>query len=320
MPTPPRWFPRKSRLVLIVVCVVVILTLYSGRRSQYAQLLQMEYTSMRHILLKEPLYNEVEWDLYTNDEDATRVPCDEIIGDNTMVALILGQSNAANSIDVPYTPTHDVFMYHDHACYKAKDPLLGASASGGSIWSRLGDKLVERKIFDKVLLISVAHGGSSILDWGRRGTISLRLGQILQDLKGDGILVTHVLFNQGETDCRGRIGTPMYAMLLRSIIEQTREGLGVAAPFFISPASRYHVINCQDLLDPNCYRECPSIIEGQLGLVASGDRIFAGPNTDELVPIAQRPDGSHFSSTAAEVLAEDWAARIAEQRDGYGLN
>jgi hypothetical protein len=310
-----RWFPKRTRLILLAGCLALGLALGLAWKTSYVRLVRLEVNHARHVLFHHRIYDEEDWEVFKDPSQATPVPCGEILGDRTMVALVLGQSNAANSVNERYTPAHDVFMYDDHVCYKARDPLLGASAPGGSLWSRLGDLLIERGVFDKVLFISIARRGSSIFNWGRRGSFSPLLRRTLANLKEDGIRVTHVLFHQGEADCFREVGQGVYGLLLESLITQTRQGLGRDVPFFVCQASRSKKNHCDDLLDPGCYKECPGILAAQAGVVDPARGILAGPNTDDLVPIAERPDGSHFSAPAADLLARDWAGRIARGQE-----
>ena len=73
--------------------------------------------------------------------DRAEIPCGEFRDADTLVLLILGQSNAANYGDVKFTPPSSVgnFNIYDGKCYRAEDPLLGASFDGGSFGSRLAD-------------------------------------------------------------------------------------------------------------------------------------------------------------------------------------
>jgi hypothetical protein len=55
------------------------------------------------------------------------------------IFLILGQSNAANHGNTPYTARREVYSldFLRMHCFHASEPLPGASGTGGSIWSRL---------------------------------------------------------------------------------------------------------------------------------------------------------------------------------------
>src|SRR5262249_38941890 len=106
----------------------------------------------------------------------TLVECaDTQIGsDSTMILLILGQSQAAKSPpsvqnieDTRFFPTRKVinFNVYDGHCYVAHDPLLGATGMGGSIWSRLGDSLIDSGLAERVVLAPIAIGAATVADW-----------------------------------------------------------------------------------------------------------------------------------------------------------
>ena len=88
------------------------------------------------------------------------VSCKIFTQSRTAVIVIAGQSTADNSGDTPYSPSRSVhnFNLFDGMCYRAKDPLLGATGNGGSVWPRLGDMLVAGNVFDQVLFVPLAVG------------------------------------------------------------------------------------------------------------------------------------------------------------------
>src|ERR1700730_1970636 len=71
--------------------------------------------------------------------------------------LIFGQSNGANSGDTPYVPRNRVFNLNvfDGQCYVARDPLLGATETGGNFATHMADMLIERGYFDIVVLMPI---------------------------------------------------------------------------------------------------------------------------------------------------------------------
>src|SRR5947209_476712 len=84
----------------------------------------------------------------------------------TTVILTFGQSNAANSGEERYAargPVH-VFNVFDMRFYRAVDPLPGASHDGGSVWGRVGDKLIDAGIARSVLVVPIAFGATYIKD------------------------------------------------------------------------------------------------------------------------------------------------------------
>lgn len=306
-------FRRKLLHAALLACAIGALSLavLFGKRAYQAYELKDIYA--RYYLHMPRLLTDADWGVFNDTAKAARVPCAEVLGDRTMVALALGQSNAANSVNVRYTPRHDVYVYYDNACYKADDPLLGSSGVGGSVWTRLGDKLIEGGLYAKVLFVPIARGGSSILNWGKYGDLRVLLRKTAQQLTKDGIRLTHVLFHQGEADCCGNLGRDNYRAILASVIEQVRSEYGATAPFFISQASLCYRPDCPDVHDPGCYTRCPDILRAQADLVSPRQRIYAGPDTDRIVPIDQRPDGSHFSAQGANAFANAWLEILANQ-------
>jgi hypothetical protein len=68
-----------------------------------------------------------------------------VLRGRVMVALAMGQSNAANSGESPIRAGRGVYNFHEGKLYIARDPLLGGSnnGGGGSVWTRLGPKLLK---------------------------------------------------------------------------------------------------------------------------------------------------------------------------------
>src|SRR6185295_9871056 len=69
-------------------------------------------------------------------------PLAAVRGKRTMVALVFGQSNAANAGETAGSAHQGVFELYGGRLYRARDPLLGAEGDGGSVWLRLGEKAV----------------------------------------------------------------------------------------------------------------------------------------------------------------------------------
>lgn len=129
------------------------------------------------------------------------VECQDFLTAPSTVILVLGQSNAANRGQGRYTSHGPVFNFNifDAKCYRAMDPMLGATGNDGSPWGRLGDKLVSEDIFEKVLFIPIAVGGTSVTDCAPGGPVHQRLICTLQRLSSAGLVPTHILWHQGES-------------------------------------------------------------------------------------------------------------------------
>ena len=81
---------------------------------------------------------------YTKTQDREAVPFEKMKG--SMVLFTFGQSNSANfgQRDYRYTCKKEVYNYFNDTIYKAKDPLLGADGGWASVWTLVGDKLIEK--------------------------------------------------------------------------------------------------------------------------------------------------------------------------------
>lgn len=92
-----------------------------------------------------------------------------------------------------------VLVYNEGRLYKAKDPLPGATGSGGSVWSVLGDMLVDSGLFTKVIIVPVAIGNTAI-DCRARGECYQKLLKTLRGLDSAHIKLTHIFWRQGEIE------------------------------------------------------------------------------------------------------------------------
>src|SRR5262245_32042078 len=155
------------------------------------------------------------------------------------VYLIVGQSNAANTSDPPFYPRPNVFNFFDGTCYIAHDPLLGSTGQKGSAWSRLGDKLVGRNVFDAVLLAPLAYGGSSIQDWAPGGTFNSALVRIIQEIRQAGFELSALIWHQGESNA-GIKQPGFYTNKFEQMAREIR-GLGVTAPIYVARASTWSI-------------------------------------------------------------------------------
>lgn len=81
---------------------------------------------------------------YLDTSNKVKVDCASIYDEQkSLVIMTYGQSMAANAVPTRYTPRNNVYNFFNGGCYIASDPLLGTSAEWGSIWSRLGDKILD---------------------------------------------------------------------------------------------------------------------------------------------------------------------------------
>ena len=206
------------------------------------------------------------------------------------VILIFGQSLAGNWVSTPYAPRHDVanFNLHDGQCYRARDPLLGPTGGRGTIWTRLADRLIEGKQYRNVLLVPVAAGGSSVADWTT--TYRHRIDLAVQLLAQAGVSLTFALWQQGESD--RATTTEAYEAAFRQVLA------AVPAPVFIAVSTL-----CNDHGPNEAVRRAQRNI-------ATWSGALAGPDTDQIDTVAERPDGCHLSDLGARRAADLWATAI----------
>jgi hypothetical protein len=225
----------------------------------------------------------------------------------TTVILTFGQSNAANSSEERYAPRGAVHVFHafDMKFYRAIDPLPGASDNGGSVWGRLGDRLIEAGFAQSVLFVPIAFGATYIDDWAPGGQCYHRLMFALHRLKRAGIAVDMLCWHQGEANANH---TPMtadeYRDRFRAMLRGVREA-GIKAPVYVALATL-----CED--GPHPFENSAQIRLGQKKLVST-DSILPGPDTDQ-IGIAHRRDGCHFSASGQELAARGWFRAVTASR------
>ena len=212
----------------------------------------------------------------------------------TMVALVFGQSNAANFGESRHTSVTNVFVFHDGRLIQpAADPLPGSNGEGGSVWTRLGDRLIAQKLYDRVVFVPSAIGGTEIARWAPGGDLHPLLLKNIDDATRSGLKFTHLLWHQGESDAVLGTSGADYKALFMAMLASIRAH-GVDAPVFVSVATR-------------CGQYPPDwrIERAQLELVNPELGIFPGPNTDWLGPW-YRHDGCHLSNRGLELHADMW--------------
>lgn len=212
----------------------------------------------------------------------------------TMVALVFGQSNAANYGETRHTADRRVSVFFDGRLLPAADPLPGADGNGGSVWSRLGDDLLAEGLYDRVIFVPAAVGGTEIAEWTPEVEKHFTLVEkAIEGAHGAGLKFTHLLWHQGESDAYLKVDPTSYRLRFMSMLKRIRE-LGVDAPIYVSVATR-----CGP------YGENADIRWVQRDMVNHELRIWQGPDTDVLGP-EFRHDGCHFSTRGLHETARMW--------------
>lgn len=211
-----------------------------------------------------------------------------------MVALVFGQSNAANFGESRRTAGPRVLVLVNGKFVRAADPLPGANGVGGSVWTRLGDKLIASGRFDRVIFIAAAVGGTEIAEWTPEVKKHFKLVEAqIRAAHARGLTITHLLWHQGESDAALLISPSDYRLRFLAMLRGVRE-LGVTAPVFVAQATR-----CGG------YPENKDIRWVQRDIVNHDLGIWQGPDTDSLGP-EYRHDGCHFSTRGLDAHARLW--------------
>ncbi len=241
--------------------------------------------------------------VYDDMSNKEKIECGN--SNRAAVVLALGQSNAANSGEGLYKVKNKVFNIFQGYCYIADDPLLGATGSGGSVWGRVADKLINEKLYNKVFIKSIAVGGSPMVSWtqhghGRvHGNYFKKIVNAIRELHSLGFKITHILWHQGEQDMSFGTTTENYKTMFLDMLSGIRHE-GVSAPIYVARASL-----CQG-------RFSSKVIKAQNELIAENNNIRMGPDTDLIKSPNQRIDqGCHFSESGLNEHAEQWLQLIS---------
>ncbi|MCJ7728241.1 MAG: hypothetical protein MUO96_06345 [Actinobacteria bacterium] len=226
------------------------------------------------------------------------VSFDEVNQGHLMVILTFGQSQAANNGESKYSSKENVYNYYDGKFYTAVDPLLGATGKRGSVWTRLGDKIIEQGLCDHILFVPVAFGASGIESWSPDGKLYHRITDAIDGLRKYNLEVTHMFWSQGSYDSWQH--TPEAAEKYKAEFMEIVDGIrkyGVNAPIYVS-------------VETYSYGNYDSFIQqAQRDLVNIDAKIYPGPNNDE---IKERWDGVHFSNKGLDKLANLWIEILKE--------
>ncbi len=214
----------------------------------------------------------------------------------TAVLLIAGQSNAANSGAERFSTRHPdrVVNFSRGRCYAAASPLLGATGTGGEVWTLAADRLIESGTFDAVVLAPVAVGASAVEEWAKGGALNMTMTPLVNELTAR-YRVTHVLWHQGETDFGFRTDGAVYCDRVLSFVGTLRAH-GIDAPVYVSQATR---------CGPG-WMEANPIRAAQQALASGAPGFRAGVDTDALLDAKDRnpTDGCHFARSGQMKTAE----------------
>ena len=227
-----------------------------------------------------------------------------IPNDRLAVIFICGQSQICNEGDPNgfFEPGEGVYNFNifDGKAYKSRGVLLGTSCGRGNFTVLLGDLLVRRGIYDRVLLVPVGHGGTFMSEWQPGAEMYPRIVLAMRQLHDAGITVTHALWQQGEAEAGGREAADATAW--RRMFDVLRLALRynkMTAPIYVAQSTLCHGPANE------------KIRAAQRGVVNPALGIYPGPDTDA-IGIEERCDGCHFSLKGMTKAAELWFAALTQ--------
>ncbi len=207
----------------------------------------------------------------------------------TMVAVVFGQSNAANHGNKSFeSVSPNIYNWFEGKCYRGEDPLLGGGGLTGGQWVAMSNLLIQRH--DAIVLIPMAINGTPVKRW--LGDLHEPFVGLLENTKRQ-FTVTDFLWHQGEADGHS-LSTSEYRSAMKEVISTTRQ-------YF--PRSRFYV-SVASICAPNAAD--PQIQAAQRALVNPSKRIYQGANTD-LLGAAYRWDGCHLNGKGQEAAAVQWS-------------
>ena len=84
------------------------------------------------------------------------------ITNHTGIYLTYGQSNSVNHGQIGYDVMGKVYQSFQGKTYRYKDPSLGGTGQGGSVWGMVGDKLIANGFYDQVVFANCGWGDAKI--------------------------------------------------------------------------------------------------------------------------------------------------------------
>ena len=215
--------------------------------------------------------------------------------DRVLIFLTYGQSNAANASNFKYKTKYDVYEFWNDRIYKYKEPSLGASGGGGSVWGLVGDKLIEANAADKVIFMNAAVGGASMEDLAyEESGISTEFINRYKKIEDVLIGIDAILFHQGESNINDSSGYEKAFMYLKSKLQDISS----------TPIILANVSYCEGVFDD----ELKKI---QDNLISTNKDVLRGPDTDKLLSDF-RYDDCHFNKHGLDKLSDYWVNSIID--------
>lgn len=240
---------------------------------------------------------------FTNTSGYTEVSCDKVEGETTAVVVTFGQSTANNFVigEPAYTPTelknHQYSLLHDK-CYRTRGTGLTASSALQWYQARLGDHLIVRGAYQRVILAPLGYSVNTrlLVDGTNPPYAFNRLSVLMRRLIARGIPPTHIVFAIGDGDCAAGIGATEFTANINRVLAALRSFSGTWK----------YIINRQ-AFHSGCASETYTPIQAvQAAAVATfGANVVLGANADSWTGATYRDAGDlvHWNQNGAATIA-----------------
>jgi hypothetical protein len=310
----------------LILASVSIVALHLGNKINLGNGILAHMIEAGVVRPKEHFLWTIQPDVYAGQQDTSErisLSC-PVQNARTAVFLSLGQSNATNIGSSRHKGRSGVvnFNFFDGQCYEARDPLLGTTGDGGTIWTVLANRLISNGIFDNIILVPIAIGGASINRWSDPRDLGSRIAFVGEALKNAGLKVTQVFFLQGEADHHpegawARLRPSEFVRLSLESNRYSMRGEAYENHFFkvrnlLLEAGIYASISVAVKTrcgDTGLNIEGP-VSRAQRNIIQNSDYVKMGPDINLLKNDVYSSDLCHLSDSGMEMIAEIWARTL----------
>ncbi|MBF0676254.1 sialate O-acetylesterase [Pseudomonas sp.] len=217
------------------------------------------------------------------------------------IFLTYGQSNSVNAGQIGYVPGPQVLNFYQGRLYRYEDPALGGQGRQGSVWGRLGDRLVSDNIYPGAIFALAGAHGKTVRQLSEGPDYQYFLEQY-RGLRETFGRVDAILFHQGEANHRHKQAGHYERQFL--VFYRKLRADGVTAPIYLSQASL-----CNNARDEH-------LLAQQDKLIADLPGVLRGPNSDALAhPRYRLPDRCHFSAEGLDALSQLWFESLSNAQE-----
>ncbi len=231
-----------------------------------------------------------------------KIPHPVNISDKTMVLLVVGNSNAANYCQSSEVSAGNVYNIYQADYYYARDPLLGADGSMGSIWTPLSDQVLKEELYESVAIANVSRGSSTIVDWTEQGKYRAILDKQLRALDKLKIAAKYCVIWFGENENLLGLSPELVRTAYIELINKLKSHMPQSKIFIVT--SSYHR-GKQYIVGVN-----EAIREAQISMVDERQGIYGGIDTDSLILAEDRYDGLHYSQIGVSKINKMFMQKI----------